>query len=88
MYDYFLDMLLECARLASEPTEGDSRGWLEANIQRHEVRSRFAMWPSPIRTSVHGRRLRARGQRPEEEIRQEPQQLGDAGSQFVSDKNG
>ena len=42
MYDYFLDMLLECARLASELTEGDDRGWLEREIEREYQQVRDA----------------------------------------------
>jgi spore coat protein H len=47
MYDYFLDMLLECARLASEPTEGDSRGWLEREIEREYQQVRDAAITDP-----------------------------------------
>jgi spore coat protein CotH len=47
MYDYFLDMLLECARLASEPTDGDSRGWLEREIEREYQQIRDAAVTDP-----------------------------------------
>jgi CotH kinase protein len=47
MYDYFLDMLLECARLASEPTEGDGRGWLEREIEREYQQVRDAAITDP-----------------------------------------
>src|SRR5262245_22265081 len=47
MYNYFLDMLLECVRLASEPTEGDSRGWLEREIEREYQQIREAAIADP-----------------------------------------
>ncbi len=47
MYDYFLDQLLECVRLASEPTEGDSRGWLEREIEREYQQIRDAAIADP-----------------------------------------
>ncbi len=34
LYNSFLDALLECARSVSEPAPGDSRGWLEREVQK------------------------------------------------------
>jgi spore coat protein H len=47
LYDYFLDMLMECVRLASEPTEGDGRGWLEREIEREYQQIRDAAIADP-----------------------------------------
>lgn len=47
LYDFFLDMLLECVRLTSEPTEGDPRGWLEREIEREYQQIRDAVLADP-----------------------------------------
>jgi hypothetical protein len=47
LYDFYLDMLMECVRLASEPSGGDSRGWLEREIEREYQQIRDAAIADP-----------------------------------------
>ena len=42
LYNNFLDALLECARTASELTPGDSRGWMEREVQKEYAQIRDA----------------------------------------------
>jgi spore coat protein CotH len=45
--DFFLNMLLESVRLASEPAEDDTRGWLEREIEREYLQIRDAALTDP-----------------------------------------
>ncbi len=42
LYNTFLDALLECARSAAETVAGDSRGWMEREIQKEYAQIRDA----------------------------------------------
>ncbi len=42
LYNTFLDSLLECARSAAELTSGDSRGWMEREVQKEYEQIRDA----------------------------------------------
>lgn len=42
LYTTFLDSLLECARSAAELTSGDSRGWMEREVQKEYAQIRDA----------------------------------------------
>ena len=42
LFNAYLDALLECARTASEPGDGDARGWLEREVEREYQQVRQA----------------------------------------------
>jgi spore coat protein CotH len=42
LYSQFLDTLIACAQSASEPAGGDSRGWMEREVQREYAQIREA----------------------------------------------
>ena len=44
LYNTFLDALLECARSASEVVPGDSRGWMEREVQKEYAQIRDAAY--------------------------------------------
>jgi len=47
LYDYYLDTLMECAKSAYELTAGDTRGWLEREIEREYKQIRDAARSDP-----------------------------------------
>lgn len=47
LYDYYLDTLMECVRSANELTAGDSRGWLEREIEQEHRQIRDAARSDP-----------------------------------------
>ena len=47
LYDYYLDTLMECVRSASELTAGDTRGWLEREIEKEYRQVRDAALSDP-----------------------------------------
>lgn len=42
LYDYYLDTVMECVKSAYEPTPGDTRGWLEREIEQEYKQIRDA----------------------------------------------
>jgi spore coat protein CotH len=47
LYNLFLDTLLECARLTSEPGTSDTRGWMLREIDREFAQIRDAVYADP-----------------------------------------
>jgi hypothetical protein len=45
----YLDLMLECVRIAGEPADGDARGWLEREIEREYQQIRSAALEDPVK---------------------------------------
>ena len=79
LYNQFLDVLVQCARSASEPSATDARGWMEREVER-EYNQIHAARARGHGETVLERRLRA-GRRCVHGLCEAPQRSGDGGSE-------